>query len=73
MNVYTYDAVGNLTSMSDATGKVSYGYNTVNLVTSLVEPDRATTSLAYDPTATARRPATRMVWRNRPPTTAPAD
>jgi RHS repeat-associated protein len=40
--------VGNLTSVTDATGTVSYGYNPVNLVTSVVEPGGHTTTFAYD-------------------------
>ncbi len=34
--------------MSDATGKVSYGFNAVNLATSVVEPGGHTTTFGYD-------------------------
>ncbi len=48
VNAYTYDGVGNLKSMTDATGTVSYGYNAVNRATSVVEPGGFTTTFAYD-------------------------
>nr|WP_130650697.1 DUF6531 domain-containing protein [Egicoccus halophilus] len=35
---YVYDAVGNLTSMTDAAGTVGYAYNAVNLPTTITEP-----------------------------------
>lgn len=50
---YGLDAVGNLTSLADAasvpgtTLSVTYGYNALNLVTSLVDPS-GTTTFAYD-------------------------
>ncbi len=48
VNAYTYDGVGNLKSMTDATGTVSYGYNAVNLATGVVEPGGFTTTFADD-------------------------
>ncbi len=37
-NTYTYDAVGNLRSLTDAGGKVEYTYNALNEIRSIYEP-----------------------------------
>jgi RHS repeat-associated protein len=37
-NTYTYDAVGNLRSLTDGGGKVEYTYNAVNEIRSIYEP-----------------------------------
>ncbi len=40
--------MGNLTSMTDVAGTVTYRYNAVNLVNELVEPGGSTTTFGYD-------------------------
>jgi RHS repeat-associated protein len=40
-NTYTYDAVGNLRSLTDGGGKVEYTYNAVNEVRAIYEPGTA--------------------------------
>ena len=47
---YNYDNAGNLTSYQDAGGQVTYGYNSLDEVTTLTEPGSpgAQTSFGYD-------------------------
>ena len=47
-NGYTYDAAGNLATLTDAGGTVSYGYDNINRVTSVTQPGGATIMLAYN-------------------------
>ncbi len=44
----SFDPVGNLTSLSTVGGTTTYGYNAVNLLSSLTEPTGATTTFSYD-------------------------
>lgn len=41
-------AVGNLTSLNDGTGTTTYGYNKVNLMTTLTDPGNAVSTYGYD-------------------------
>jgi RHS repeat-associated protein len=45
---YTYDGLGNLSSLTDPGGRLAYTYNAVNLLTSVTEPSGARTSFSYD-------------------------
>ncbi|MDQ4068311.1 MAG: hypothetical protein M3203_02355, partial [Actinomycetota bacterium] len=52
----SYDAAGNVTSAGDFGGAVSYAYDSLNLLTSLTEPDGRVTRFGYD--AAGRRTST---------------
>jgi RHS repeat-associated protein len=45
---YTYDSVGNLTSLSDDGGTTRYEYDKVNVVTSVTDPQGRKTTFGYD-------------------------
>jgi RHS repeat-associated protein len=47
-NDYDYDATGNLISLEDAGGNVTYGYDSANLLTSLTDPQGVRTTFDYD-------------------------
>jgi YD repeat-containing protein len=44
---YTYDLVGNLTSLADDGGTTAYAYDPVNLVSSVTDPEGRTTTFAH--------------------------
>lgn len=46
---YTYDSIGNMTSVTDSGGKTTYGYNARSEVTATTYPDGKALSLTYDP------------------------
>jgi RHS repeat-associated protein len=46
--VYTYDAVGNRTSMTDPSGTTSYSYDYLGRLTSVTNPDLKTINYQYD-------------------------
>jgi len=46
--VYTYDAVGNRTSMTDSSGTTSYSYDYPGRLISVTNPDQKTISYQYD-------------------------
>lgn len=50
---YAYDNVGNITSYTDANGKVAYGYDAANELTSIVEPGGSCTSGTTAPAASS--------------------
>ena len=45
---YSYDKAGNLATLTDPGGTVSYGYDDVNRVTTVTEPSSAVITLAYN-------------------------
>jgi RHS repeat-associated protein len=45
---YTYDGVGNRTSMIDSAGTTSYNYDYLNRLTSVTDPNNKTISCQYD-------------------------
>ena len=46
---YTYDANGNLHTVTDAAGTTTYTYNDLNELVSIVDPDNTTTTFQYSP------------------------
>ena len=47
--MYTYDANGNLASVTDATGTTTYTYNDLNQLMSITAPDGTVTAFQYSP------------------------
>jgi RHS repeat-associated protein len=50
---YSYDKVGNITSLTDANGKVSYGYDAANQLTTITEPGGSCTTGTTAPAASS--------------------
>lgn len=59
---YAYDAVGNLTTVSDESKTTSYEYDAVNMVTSVTDPKGNKTTFGYDEDQTNLR--TKTVYPN---------
>jgi YD repeat-containing protein len=75
-NAYSYDGVGNLTSVTDAPRTVSYGYDAVKLATSVVGPaDTPPPSPTTTTTTAPQRPSERRHSAGRltrPPIASPS-
>ncbi len=56
---YTYDADGNMLTAKDGAGTGTYGYNTLDQLTSLTDPTGAYWQFSYNAACTPRRAARR--------------
>lgn len=69
---YHHDRAGNLTALDDPTGRISYGYDAANRLTSLTDQTSAVTSYGYDNAGNRTSATLPGGTKQTPPSTPPA-